>query len=86
MHLSFMKLLAPTELPPLWHDLIINPLMKNLLMNFFPKNVCPPMKSFFNFEKITPPPPPQPPLNFSGEDTPWILIILLLLFLTRPFQ
>ena len=53
-----MKLLAPTELPPLWHDLIINPLMKNLLMNFFPKNVCPPMKSFFNFEKITPPPPP----------------------------
>ena len=84
MHLSFMKLLAPTELPPLWHDLIINPLMKNLLMNFFPKNVCPPMKSFFNFEKITP--PPRPPLNFSGEDTPWILIILLLLFLTRPFQ
>ena len=77
-----MKLLAPTELPPIWHDLIINPLMKNLLMNFFPKNVCPPMKSFFNFEKIAPP----PLLNFSGEETPWILIILSLLFLTRPFQ
>ena len=42
-----MKLLAPTELPPPWHDLIINPLMNNLLMSFFPKNVCPPHEKLF---------------------------------------